>query len=957
MPTVRVGPQSNEDLQSIADALGRSKRVVVVTGAGISTNCGIPDFRSENGLYSLIQAQFDKSLQDPPWEQTNDVDIDDRPKKRKRPSYFYEVVAPDGNVVGVIDEKKESPRQPAPDREKPSQVLSSSSPLSVRSTTPSIDLTESGLLSSSHSSAGESSSVSNSSVRNSPSIDPVEFTRQTTAEIDLENQQLSTRQRNSPSIGSIKFARQPTANIASDNQQLCAESPNPFRGYDSPSLRSSRLSKSYTEPSTVPDNTLLSSRPPSRAGSPRLASHTSESPPREYSPPKKIKLDPLPGKRRQTLQRENSSFVNLASDDDQLPQPSSQSSSRASLPNLKGRDLFDSMIWSDPFTTSIFYMFISSLRQKIQNEVKSTTKTHEFIKTLRDGGRLVRNYTQNIDCLEERLGLCTELSRGPGNRSRFHSKTQREPRPADISDQSPHHGGVEVVLLHGSLVRLRCGLCGKLCKWDEADREAATLSGQAPDCPTCIEYNATRTGRGRRGLAVGRLRPDIVLYGEEHPNANIVGPLITHDLGLGPDVLLIIGTSLKVHGLKIMVREFAKAVHAKGGSVIFVNRTKPPESTWGDVIDYWVEWDCDAWVLDLELRKADIWLPQGTAEERKPKELIGERTQRQSIGDTKKRKIIGESKQQKPTEVGKKRRSSGTNLPPSKKPRLQCLRDDKMNGVFVTFRILDILRRFPDSRGRWGSRLPYWEKVIPSIESSMIQPPKKTPAAKQRRKSLSTTQGLAMDQNSIKKRQSLPSKCTIFSDEEDEARVRESRNQKEYEQHRLESWERLRRIAPSLSKEPSREPPAPRSAASYPSFAFGSDSNHFPNYGKADWTLNHMNLATLPPSCPPYSPLKSPAEAPVPAPPKLEMKSQPQAGPVSQPTDHVYGTRSSQRLSLKPIPSVETSLPTPPASHPPSDPLTPDQTQRIKRMGSIASILSSPEDEAEVWHDASEVIT
>jgi hypothetical protein len=42
MPTIEVGPGSDLELQQIADAMGKSKRVIVVTGAGISTNCGIP---------------------------------------------------------------------------------------------------------------------------------------------------------------------------------------------------------------------------------------------------------------------------------------------------------------------------------------------------------------------------------------------------------------------------------------------------------------------------------------------------------------------------------------------------------------------------------------------------------------------------------------------------------------------------------------------------------------------------------------------------------------------------------------------------------------------------------------------------------------------------------------------------------------------------------------------------
>ena len=42
MPIAEVGPDDNRQLQEIADALAKSKKVVVDTGAGISTNIGIP---------------------------------------------------------------------------------------------------------------------------------------------------------------------------------------------------------------------------------------------------------------------------------------------------------------------------------------------------------------------------------------------------------------------------------------------------------------------------------------------------------------------------------------------------------------------------------------------------------------------------------------------------------------------------------------------------------------------------------------------------------------------------------------------------------------------------------------------------------------------------------------------------------------------------------------------------
>ena len=42
MPTIHVRPEVDLHMQEVADTMGKSKKVVVVTGAGISTNCGIP---------------------------------------------------------------------------------------------------------------------------------------------------------------------------------------------------------------------------------------------------------------------------------------------------------------------------------------------------------------------------------------------------------------------------------------------------------------------------------------------------------------------------------------------------------------------------------------------------------------------------------------------------------------------------------------------------------------------------------------------------------------------------------------------------------------------------------------------------------------------------------------------------------------------------------------------------
>ncbi|MCJ1245773.1 hypothetical protein MMC30_002977 [Trapelia coarctata] len=296
--------------------------------------------------------------------------------------------------------------------------------------------------------------------------------------------------------------------------------------------------------------------------------------------------------------RSKSGLYSLIGSDYQA-KASASSSSKAPR-NVSGRDLFDSSLWKDKLSTSVFYTFMASLRRKIREEVKETSTTHQFIRQLRDQKKLVRCYTQNIDGLEGRESLCTDLSRGKGSKSRFTKKAMQLPNssteylPGGVMD-----GGCEVVRLHGDLDILRCTICKTRCGWEEHNSEAVFAAGEAPRCEDCAAQDEDRKHRGKRSIAVGSLRPNVVLYGEEHPAADTLSALTTHDLRFGPDVLLILGTSLKVHGLKVLVREHAKAVHrkiGKKGKVIFVNLTPPPGSVWKNVIDYWVAMDCDEWV-------------------------------------------------------------------------------------------------------------------------------------------------------------------------------------------------------------------------------------------------------------------------------------------------------------------------------------------------------------------------
>lgn len=222
----------------------------------------------------------------------------------------------------------------------------------------------------------------------------------------------------------------------------------------------------------------------------------------------------------------------------------------------------------------------------------------------------MRCYTQNIDGLEAREGLVMDLKRGKGTKRRFMKKIWEQPKQ-EQTQGTDQDGGCEVVQLHGDLETLRCSVCATQWTWTENETEVF-MDGYAPRCRKCARKSDERQQTGKRGLAVGSLRPNIVLYGEEHPQNSLLSPFVPFDASSQPDVLIIMGTSLKVFGLQKIIREFAKAVHAtKKGKVVFVNRTKPAESVWDSYIDYFVPMDCDDWVADLRLRRSDLWLRQG----------------------------------------------------------------------------------------------------------------------------------------------------------------------------------------------------------------------------------------------------------------------------------------------------------------------------------------------------------
>ncbi|KAF7375219.1 NAD-dependent protein deacetylase hst4 [Mycena sanguinolenta] len=341
-----------------------------------------------------------------------------------------------------------------------------------------------------------------------------------------------------------------------------------------------------------------------------------------------------------------------------------------------GKDLFDASVFHSENTTSLFFQMIAR-------------------------GRLLRVYSQNIDSLEQKCGLSFGVPQFLGRRSKprtpkSKSKTvdatvEIEPVPAEpVASTSrlptPPPETPRCIPLHGTLQNVHCQICNH--SFALADHIAALELGTPPACPECTAMEATRQLVGKRARGVGRLRPSVVLYNEDHKDGEGVGDVVRRDLlGLsnskgkgrsaGADLLLVVGTSLRVPGTKRMVREFAKAVRVgKDGSGPGSNRPSPSLATSAGATEEDKEPSLKTMYLNLDFPVPtrewegvfDVWL-QGDAQlfaAMLQEEIDKEAKAKQAASEKRRRKEQGESLEG-PTEAasdgsggGKKRKATKT---------------------------------------------------------------------------------------------------------------------------------------------------------------------------------------------------------------------------------------------------------------------------------------------------------
>jgi len=231
-----------------------------------------------------------------------------------------------------------------------------------------------------------------------------------------------------------------------------------------------------------------------------------------------------------------------------------------------GKELFDAAVYRDNELTSSFHDMVRNL----DSMVKKATPTafHHLLASLAKEERLLRLYSQNVDCIENQLPpLQTKVPLG-----------SKGPWPKTIQ-------------LHGGLEKMVCSKCGWLGGFD-----AELFVGcEPPDCSECMEMESIRGIAGKRSLGVGKLRPRIVLYNEYHPDSEAIGSVSKADLKTRPDAIVVVGTSLKVPGIKRIVKEMCKSVQdMRGGVTMWINHEDPPlTKDLEGLFDYIVKGDCE----------------------------------------------------------------------------------------------------------------------------------------------------------------------------------------------------------------------------------------------------------------------------------------------------------------------------------------------------------------------------
>lgn len=209
------------------------------------------------------------------------------------------------------------------------------------------------------------------------------------------------------------------------------------------------------------------------------------------------------------------------------------------------------------------------------------TAFHRLLARLSKEGRLLRLYTQNVDGIDTSLPpLATQVP-----------LCHRAPWPKTIQ-------------LHGGLEKMMCQKCRQTSNF-----QPELFQGPHPPlCPECVEKDSVRTMHaGKRSHGIGKLRPRIVLYNEHNPDEDAIGAVVTSDLRSRPDAVIVVGTSLKIPGVRRIVKEMCGVTRGrKNGITMWINHDSiPPGKDFEDCWDLVIKGDSDEVARRTELKEWD----------------------------------------------------------------------------------------------------------------------------------------------------------------------------------------------------------------------------------------------------------------------------------------------------------------------------------------------------------------
>jgi NAD-dependent histone deacetylase SIR2 len=185
---------------------------------------------------------------------------------------------------------------------------------------------------------------------------------------------------------------------------------------------------------------------------------------------------------------------------------------------------------------------------------------HELLDKLAREGRLLYHITQNIDCAERPL--------------------------PDLN--------AKTIRLHGQVDQMRCEICSGVSNFEPQLFQGAIL----PLCQVCVQRNQVRTSNGLREVNIGKLKPDVLLYGNPHPDETQILEAVKDSLKKGPEIVFVVGTKLRIPGTLSIARGLCNASRNRGGVTVWISMEEP-SSKLRSLFDYIFQGDCDAFALSV----------------------------------------------------------------------------------------------------------------------------------------------------------------------------------------------------------------------------------------------------------------------------------------------------------------------------------------------------------------------